>query len=248
MMKKALILYWHGLGDIIQLTPHLRHLYNQGYIIDLMCRKEVGNTWLLDDCFYINELFEVENPWQSRLGFSHQMQVNLQMFNEMTSDYDWSGKSSHVGITGHKIDFTSQELGIELEDKSLEVFINKDIEQEAFEYINKNYPNGYIFVHTYIEWHKYHNWDASNWMKGNLPDLPIFDTHDKGVVDENINFAFVVAREAKYRVLCSSVFVHACDAVGCTIDVINYGRPDRKVWPLDQTRVLHIRENSKWLK
>ena len=53
---------------------------------------------------------------------------------------------------------------------------------------------------------------------------------------------------ATHRVLSSSVFVHAADAMGCTIDIINYGRPDKKVWPLDQSRVLHIRENGKLIK
>jgi len=247
-MKKVLILYWHGLGDIIQLTPHMRYLYNKGYMVDLMCRKEVKKSSLLNDCPYINELFEVKNPWQSSLGFERQFQKNIQLFNKLCLKYTWAGKAVHRGAIDNKIDFTSKELDLNIKNKSLEVFINKEIEKKALKYINKNYPNGYIFVHTYIEWHKYHNWNASIWIKENLPDLPIFNTHIKGVIDENINFSFVIAREASYRVLSSSVFVHACDAMNVVIDVINYGRPAKIAWPLNQDIVLHIREKGQWLK
>lgn len=248
MDHRALILYWHGLGDVIQLTPHMRKLYKNGYSIDLMCRSAVYDSYLLDNCPYIDLLMGVENPWQSHLGFKKQSEANISMFESIRYDYDWSGKSTHKGIAGHKIDFTSYELGMELEDKSLELFIHRDVEQQALDYINTNYPEGYIFVHTHIEWHKYHNWDAKPWIKDNLPDLPVFDTQEKGILHEDINFTFVIAREAKHRVLSSSVMVHACEAMGCTMDIINYGRPDRKVWPLNQDLVLHIREGDKSIK
>ena len=52
-MKKALILFWHGLGDIILLTAHLRHLYKKGYKTDLMCLPETRKSRLLDHCLYI---------------------------------------------------------------------------------------------------------------------------------------------------------------------------------------------------
>jgi len=64
----------------------------------------------------------------------------------------------------------------------------------------------------------------------------------------DINSAFILAREATHRVLSSGVFVHACEAMGCTMDVVNYGRADRKVWPLDQSKVLHIRESGEWIR
>ena len=66
-MKKALILYSHGIGDVIMLTPHLRHLYTEGYTIDLMCRVSIRDSKLLDACPYINKLIIVENPWRSKL-------------------------------------------------------------------------------------------------------------------------------------------------------------------------------------
>lgn len=245
-MKKALIMYWHGLGDVIQLTPHMRYLYNKGYIIDLMCREEVETSHLLDTCPYINKLIFVENPWQSKIGFDPQKQININMFNAIKQKYDWSAHSVHDGIGANfKIDYTSKQLGLPIENKKLEVFITPEIEQKALEYIKNNYPDGYIFTHTLIENHPIHTWNPLQWIKDNLPKFNIV-TNKK--FDEDINFSFVIAREARHRILSSSVLVHACDAMQCIIDVINYGRSDRKVWLIDQNRVLHIKEEKRWLK
>ena len=245
-MKRALILYWHGLGDVIILTPCLRHLYSEGYIVDLMCRPEVRISKLLDECPYVKKFIDVPNPWQSKLGFNPQAKLNIERFQSMRKDYDWAGISPHrlhKKIKGiNKVDMTSQELGLNIKDKDLEVFIPSTIDNSI--------ENGYIFVHRFCEWHPSHTWDPDQWIKENLPQLDIIYTDDsrRPKMYDNINEAFLLARQAQHRVLASSVFVHACDAMDCTIDAINYGRPDRKVWLLDQSRVLHIREKGKWIK
>ena len=64
---------------------------------------------------------------------------------------------------------------------------------------------------------------------------------------EDINFSFILAREAKHRVLSSSVFVHACDAMNVDVEVVNYGKVDRKVWPKNKI-VRKIREEGKWIQ
>jgi len=251
-MKKALILYWHGLGDIILLTPHLRYLYNEGYIVDLMCMPQTRKSHLLDDCPYVNKLIDVPNVWKSPLGFDGQVRKNVEYFEHLRKHYDWSGKSCHIGIGGtNKIDFTSMELGLDIPDRKLEVFIPNDVEEYVLDYINTKYKNGYIFIHTYIYEHQYHDWDASDWIKTNLPNLPIIDTGYKGeyyLWHENINATFVLLREARHRVLSSSVMVHACDAMNAPIDIVNYGRPDRKVWPDNENLIQHIREKGKFIK
>jgi len=250
-MKKALILYWHGLGDVIMLTPHLRHLHRQGYWIDLMCRIAVRESKLLNDCPYINKLITVENPWRSKLGFKRQAELNTELFNRMKGGYDWAGSSPHntKNIKRHKIDMTSAELGLELKDRKLEVFIPQSADTEALRYISPE--SEYIFVQTILEFHAYHDWDASEWIRGHFPLARTVDLGYKKqyhMAFDDINTAFVLAREAMHRVLSSGVFVHACEAMGCTIDVVNYGQSDRKVWPLDQSKVLHIREAGKWIR
>jgi len=249
-MKRALLMYWHGLGDVIQLTPHLRYLYQEGFMVDLLCRPEVRTSNLLRYCPYINKLIDVPNPWQSAKGKNNQIQSNNKTFEALRSSYQWSGKSLHNTGGACKIDTTSRELGLQITDKKLEVFISKEAEQEAL-CVKNNFPDGYIFVHTMIENHKYHNWNSSNFIAKNYTDVDIIDTGYEGDFYKkfsDIGVSFVLSRDAKARILSSSVFVHACDAMNVCIDVINYGRPDRKVWPLDQSKVMKIRESNKWIK
>ena len=59
------------------LTPVLRELYNQGYIVDLICRKSVETSHLLDNCSHVDKLIIVPNPWQSPLGFGRQANENI---------------------------------------------------------------------------------------------------------------------------------------------------------------------------
>lgn len=253
MNNKALILYWHGLGDVIQLTPHLRCLYDKGYVVDLMCRKEVVNSHLLDECPYVDSFIIVENPWQSVLGFDRQFRQNLVMFESVKGNYDWSGACFHRNISSFnsKIDCNSKELNLSIVDKNLEVFISTDVEASALRYIKENYSGGYIHMHTAIEWHMNHSWNAVTWVENNLPKLPIIDTGYGGsayIIEQDINFSFVLAREASHRVYSSSVFVHACDAMGVNMDVVNYGGKVRYAWPINKNKILHIREKEMWIK
>jgi hypothetical protein len=249
--RKALIKYHHGLGDVIQLTPHLRFLYDVGYVTDIMGMAQNRTSHLLDACPYVDKFIDIPNTWKSPLGFQRQLLIDMEKFENLSKGYGWSGYANHIDIGNkNKIDFTSMELGLEIIDKTVEVFITPEIEEEALKFINNNFPNGYIFVHTMIEEHTYHNWDASEWILENLPNLPIVNTGYGGnffMCHPNINFSFVLAREAKHRVMSSSVMVHACDAMGTTIDLVNYGRADRKVWLADMSRVLNIRECGKFI-
>lgn len=247
-MKKALILYWHGLGDVILLTPHLRHLYNKGYKTDLMCRAAVRESKLLDACPYVDKLITVENPWRSKLGFKRQAELNLELFHKLKKDYDWAGASPHKRpfAKHHKIDTSSFELGIDLKDKKLEVFIPPSAEEEATRFVGGDY----IFVHRLSEYHKDHTWNPNEWIEANLPPMKMVYSDAGGKITrfDDINTMFAIARNAKHQVLISSVFASACDAMGCIVDAINYGVPDRKLWSLDQHRILHIREKGAWIK
>lgn len=263
MPKKALILYWHGLGDVIMLTPMLRYFFRHGHVVHLMCRPEVDSSNLLGYCPYVEKLIHIPNPWQSPIGFERQKQTNITEFEQLSKnfytdylsidmEYSLSISCLHEHIFQDcKIATNWKECGIPPDDNRLEIFIPPDIEARAMEFIASCYPDGYIYRHTQIEFHTTHNWDCTDWIKRHLPDLPVVDTGVGGnyyCADPDINFSFVLAREARHRILSSSVFVHACDAMGAIIDVINYGRPDRKVWPKNQKLVKKIRETGKWIK
>jgi len=251
MRKKILLLYWHGLGDIICLTPQLRELHRRGHSIDLICRREAITSHLLASCSYVNELIPLPYRTGGPAEGGHSGRKKLQECQELCDGirqnydivYDFGEKPDRV--RGGKIFRNNKVCGLPSSiDLSLEVFIPQDIEQQAIEYINQHYPDGYIFKHTTVEWHQFHNFDASKWMENNLPDLPIIDTGLGGtheMIHENINFSFVLARQARHRVLSSSVFVHACDAMSAEMDLVHYGRDNTHGWPLDKNiiKVIH---------
>lgn len=251
-MKRALIKYHHGLGDVIQLTPHLRHLYQDGYVTDIMGMAQNRQSHLLDNCPYTDQLIDIPNTWKSPIGFQGQLGNDMVLFHKLKPSYEWSGVANHLSINSiNKIDFTSNELKLNITNKTVEIFIPQESEERVTEYIKKHYRNGYVFMHTQIEEHINHNWDACPWIRQYLSkDLPIVDTGYGGEYykwRDNINDAFVLAREATHRVLSSSVMVHACDAMDVGIDVINYGHADRKVWLQNMAKVNMIRENGIWL-
>jgi len=122
----------------------------------------------------------------------------------------------------------------------LEVFISESAEEEAQNYIRTKYPEGYVFLHTYPRYHLNHNWDASEWISANLDEeLPFFKPNEMSF-SEDINIMFVVAREATHRVLSSSVFVHACDAMRVTMDAVHYGSPSLHHYPLDSSIIKKV--------
>jgi len=231
------------------LTPHMRYLYNQGLKVDLMCRKEVKTSHLLDECPYVDKLITVDNPWNAP-DYVEAVKELYEQFIKRGQKYAWKGIAPHmIESAVHKIDITSFELKLEVKDKNLEVFIAEDAENffvsQSSEFLE------YVHVHTMIENHPIHSWDATDWIKENLPDMPIVDTGFGGKwhkYHENINHTFLVAKHATHRVYSSSVMVHAAEAMGLEMDIINYGKKDRKVWPLNQGLVKHIREEGRFIK
>ena len=137
-----------------------------------------------------------------------------------------------------------------------EVWIPEECELEAARFVEENYPQGFIFKHTTLisprgtvaGKHKWGNADA--WIKRELPALPIFDSgaHIFDSVHHenrpNINILFAIAKKAQHRVLMSSFMVHACDAMGATMDAVNYVVETSKHWPEDPNMIKVIRRKE----
>lgn len=243
-MERGLILFWHGIGDVINFTPCLRYLYQRrGIKVDLIGKTSLVESHLLDRCPYVGDIFGISPVSKAE-----------RLFEEQKADYDYQiYPKKLIGpllkTEGSRMKCYGRMIGLAISDWSLDVFISKQAELQAKEYIEKNYPDGFIFNHTMIRAHPMHNWDSRKWIKDNLPDLPVIDTGLGGshcMLFDDINVSFVLAREAKHRVLSSSVMVHACDALNVDIDAINYGAVTRRMWPLDMSKVKAIRVCGKW--
>lgn len=240
--KKALLLFWHGIGDLICLTPALRELHNRGYHCDILCLPYLLTCGVLADCSYVTLLplpTDVSPSDGGKRG-AEARKICVETWEKKKTDYD---DSFHFGqrpdhVRGGKIARNLKACGLPTDiDSSMALFISPEAEKEAKAFIKENYPEGFIFCHTESERHPYHNWDAKD-VLSSLPDIPVFSPDEYRW--SNINVAFVMAREAKHRVLISSVFVHACDAMGAVMDVVHYGVPNPHGLPIDESIIKEV--------
>ncbi len=268
-MPSILIMYWHGLGDLLCLTPQLRHLKKHSFEVDLLVRPQVLSSHLLDHCPYVRNViplpFKGGGPAEGGFSGRRKGEACKKLFHMLAPQYTNFAKITNFPQSmrrlGGKIERNNKvlfsgkreevvrgkpEVGISEIDApknlDLEVFISRNIERETKRYIAKKYPNGFIFKHTTPEFHPAHNWNSKTWIARNLgSNLPIFEASSSPW--EDINAAFVMAREATHRVLSSSVFVHACDAMNTTMDVVYYGKPSPHSLPLDGTKIKELELN-----
>jgi len=252
-MKKALLLFWHGLGDLICCTPALRGLYEQGYLCDIITLQNVEDSHLLDSCPYVGTVMPliVGGPTGlgSPAGAGPEARLARKTFidrlEELRPEYDKSFSTNKTPryLRGGKIERNLISCGLPTNlDTNMEVFISQEAEDTALNFIDSNYPDGFIFNHT-SPGHMNHAWNSASWIEDNLPDLPVFDCGRDGTWNgkwkpwEDINVSFVMAREANHRVLSSSVFMHACDAMNSEMDICHFGGANYHGLPVDPRKI-----------
>jgi len=237
---KALLVFWHGIGDLICLTPALRVLHDKGYHCDIMCLSYVIESKVLAACPYVTlrplptDTSPSDRGGRGKAARKLCMDAWVEIKNSYDIAFHFADKPRH--IRGGKIERNLKACGLPSDtDPSLELFIPEEAEKTAKDHISENYPEGYIFQHTESERHPNHNWDPMSWISENLPDLPVFKSSYSQWND--INVAFVMASEPTHRVLISSVFVHACDAMDVVMDVVHYGVPNPHGLPLNPAKI-----------
>src|SRR4030042_758156 len=143
--KHALVCFPHGLGDIIQATPAMRTLWEQGYILDMMVRPSVISSHLLDDCPYIGKLIKVrtdttEEGWQT---------YHLPMFKKLKQDYEKAITCTLLNVYKHRQHQMAKEFGVKPESLDLQVWINQQSATEAQDFAHKQIGNKpFVYVHT----------------------------------------------------------------------------------------------------
>jgi len=245
-MKKALILMPNGLGDVIMATPCLRQLWFAGYIVDMIVRTHVIRSHLLDNCPYIENLYSTKASGKPGAYKRHHMPL----FNSLKSQYDWTGiiylnskKAANADIRKSRVKLIAQELKLQPNSWNLEVFISEDAKMVARRFLDSLGINEFVFVHTTIPTHPRSTWKGSTaFVKKVFPNLPIFDTRNMQWDDINITFALMAM--AKRRVISNSVMIHACDALDCTMDAVNYESLDSSCYPLRENIIFRIYING----
>lgn len=243
--KRALICFPHGLGDIIQATPAMRMLYQDGYILDMMVRPSVIASHLLDDCPYIGNLIKVrtdttEQGWNT---------YHKPHFNKIKGEYDRAILCSLLAAYKHRQVRIAEEFGVTPDSYELAVWINQESLIEAQDFLRINVgKKPFLHMHTKTEAHRKYWWDALLYVRKEFPDMPIIDTGYGGNAYkhfQNINTMFVIMSYAAHRVLSLSVMAAAADALELPIDVLNCVDKNHHCLPLNRKLIKRYRIGGK---
>ena len=228
---KTLLLYPHGLGDCLMLTPTLREYYNKtGIKFSLCIQKRFESSEIFKNCPYIENTHYVKDPWNDYPNY----QIG---FNEVIKDGNNIGKENNYDITIylacksniHKIIQNAKDLKIGLTDTSMDVFIGDDDKKIADNVIkelvgDKKY--GFIQTKTGAGTTKdLPEGYGEKWLKENKGLENFIEIGKSFKYDEyNINVQFEILKRASGVCVPDSVFYHACIAMNKDIDLVYFGR------------------------
>lgn len=235
--KRALILFPHGIGDVIMLTPSLRALHGEGYTIDIMVRPSVIESKLFDACPYIGKLIRARTDTTERGFNAHHMP----RFRALSHDYDWHGVSRLHARCAYRAKLIADELKLLPPDYNFELWIPGVCEEEATIFLGQHAPNGkFVYVHTQTEIHRTYWWDSKRYVQRTFGNMPVIDSGYGGNVYKrftNINTHFALLRKATHRVLSLSVMAVAADAMQLNIDLLNSHVPNHSCLPMNKRLV-----------
>lgn len=221
LSEKALICFPHGLGDVIMFTPCLRELHEQGFVSDMMVRPSVINSQLLDHCPYTDSLIVTRTDTR-KFAFE---KYHRKMFDKLKGYYQRNiniDLNRGLGST-NRLETMAELANLRPSSWQPEVFISLEAQDLADAFIASEYGDTpFVFIHTITPVHPRHNWNCSTYLAATFPDLPYFFS-GKTAIWPDINVTFAVMKAAAHRVLSLSVMYHAADALGCTVDIVNYG-------------------------
>ncbi len=150
---KTAIVAWHGLGDIVTLTPVLRkykEVTNEDLYLLHLERLPVED--LLKKCPYIEGFHKTKDVWNDFSDIDIGRKEVMKQAQEYADKFGYDKiveitMSPSLGIA-HKIHRAAYELGIKVDDYRTEIFpkITKKVKERADKFLEKA-QEPYIFVH-----------------------------------------------------------------------------------------------------
>ncbi|MAG44565.1 hypothetical protein CL633_01620 [bacterium] len=223
-MKSILIVFWHGIGDVIMATPSFRALRKKypKAKIGISLRFNTKDSGILNNCLYFNKIYSINNPWFSsslERGFKI---INKQIQKILQEDSYDEVKWINFENKKHKVFVAAEELGVNLDNTRYEVFLSKKDEKDALSWLAKNnlQPANYAFLHT-------NSGDVRKNISSKFFQKRIPSKFKKYVIvgksysikNHNINFSAALLKHAGFLALVDSAFVHVADAMGKDIDI-----------------------------
>lgn len=233
MRNKILIVYPHGLGDIILLTPTLFAMRDREVHVAVL--KRFDGTEILDACPYATPHYILSDPWNECSRASCRMIGNA-FGHSIDAQPFWVWHNPH----DHKILYNFRALGANVcgaDDMHTHVYITPQHQNDALEWIDGADLAGkpFVFIHadtgmpgkTNVGGKKdFNSVIASSWAMNRWPDLRrsvvVGESFKKTSMPLPVQFA--IMRHAGRRVLADSVFYHAAHAMDLCVDFAYFGR------------------------
>ena len=230
-MNDLLILYPHGLGDCILLTPAIREFHKAtGHKVHVATLQRFESAKFFDNNPYVDKIFYTKDAWHdypnSQIGFA-----------ELYKEWKTFAQQNNFGgivmpMHSHpvsKIELNFKFLGVHnSEHYQAEIHTTQEDVDKAASIISStvgDQPFGFIQTNTGVEQKDLPQGYGEQWLRDNN-DLSAFIEVGKDfpALEYNINIQFEIMRKASAVCLPDSVFYHACHAIGKTVDLAYFGR------------------------
>jgi len=247
--SSILLLFWHGLGDVIMATPAFHELVTRypDCRFGIAVKKLVFDSEILSNCPYFDKIYEIPSVWESKnyqqglkncllKGKKIQKENGYEQLICIEQRPGW-----RYGI--HKIHRTANELGLgPLKTTQTEVYISHHDYCEASQWLKENdfQENHYIFLHRKTGYPlKDMPGEAAEKIIRQLPALPVIEVGKTySINNRSISFSFALVEKARYIIVVDSVFMHAADALGKDITMAYFAiRPGI----VDEVRPLNVK-------
>ena len=232
-MKDVLVLYPHGLGDCILLTPALREFYNlTGNKLHVGILERFRTSKIFDHCPYVDNIFYTKDPWHD-YG-EENAQVGFPALYSEWKTYAEENKFGGIVMPMHsepenKIILNFKYLGLKsAQNFQTEIFTTDTDKEEALTIIKQKTSAdkfGFIQTHAGLKTKDLPENFGRKWLAKNK-GLSNFIEIGKEIkpFDYNINVQFEVLRQSSAVCLTDSVFYHACHAINMPVDYAYFAR------------------------
>lgn len=241
-MKDLLVLYPHGLGDCILLTPAIREFYKAtGNKVHIATLQRFESARLFDNNPYIDKIFYTKDAWHdyenAQLGFRRLYEE----WKGFAKENSFGGLAMPMHSTPRsKIILNLETLGVRnAEDYSAEIHTCDTDKETAIQIIEQTVgdtPFGFIQTNTGVPSKDLPEGFGEEWLKINKKLNKFIEIGvDFEALEFNINVQFEIMKRASAVCLPDSVFYHACHAMKKPVDFVYFGRG-----PSVYERVKHI--------
>lgn len=226
----VLIVFPHGIGDLIMATPALRALRRRKDVsrVAIAVQPLVWNSGVAHSLTSIDEVFQISNPWSVGAFDAGMARVRAEVAEiGSIASFDRTIYVLHRQPSGapvHKLFLVAQELGVGLDgDTRYEAPITEEQERAALEWLaGKGWaPGQYAFVHTFSS-------DVRKNARAGELLAAARDRFGERLVTvarsldpsaRPLSFSSALLKHAGFIALVDSVFVHVADALGKDIDM-----------------------------